>query len=107
MPFVNTDVLRLILSAARANRSSITLPESDSPYGFEPFCALYSVAVRDSLAQFLERGGGPARHFIGTVAAVHRVPLSEVRRVGDPHRLFFSVNTPADLERARAMADAR
>ena len=35
---------------------------------------------------------------------LERVPVDEVRRYGDPWRLFFNVNTRADLELAERMA---
>jgi molybdopterin-guanine dinucleotide biosynthesis protein A len=106
MPFVTPAILRAILEAAAAHGADIVLPESDSPYGFEPFCAYYSARVLPSLSQFLERGGGAARDFIGRASRVHLLPAVDVASVGDPRRMFFSVNTPADLERARAMANA-
>jgi hypothetical protein len=35
---------------------------------------------------------------------VHRVSIDVIRRIGDPTRLFFSVNTPDDLAHARTLA---
>jgi hypothetical protein len=35
------------------------------------------------------------------------LPLEEVATFGDPAELFFNVNTPEDLERARAIAARR
>jgi hypothetical protein len=35
---------------------------------------------------------------------VHRLAPSELADLGDPELLFLNVNTPADLERARAAA---
>ena len=35
---------------------------------------------------------------------VSRVADAELRSFGDPARLFFNVNTPADLETAERMA---
>jgi hypothetical protein len=34
---------------------------------------------------------------------LHVLPAPAVAGAGDPKRLLFSVNSPADLERARAM----
>lgn len=103
MPFVTTPLLALLLDAARRHDADVALPESDSPYGVEPFCAFYSWRARAPLARFFAEGGGAARNFLGRLPGVHRVPISEVARVGDPRRLFFSINTPDDLQRARAM----
>jgi molybdopterin-guanine dinucleotide biosynthesis protein A len=104
MPFVSVALLELLLSEARTHESLVTLPESDSPYGIEPFCAYYSAGLLPLFSDFFARGGGAARDFIKDVASVHRVPIGEIRRIGDPTRLFFSVNTPDDLARARTMA---
>lgn len=106
MPFVTAQLLGTILDAARVHDPDAVVPESLSPHGIEPFCAFYSDRVREPLARFLESGGGAAHEFVTRLPRLHRLPLAEVRQTGDPHRLFFSVNTPADLERARAMAIA-
>jgi molybdopterin-guanine dinucleotide biosynthesis protein A len=107
MPFVSPELLRALVGAAHDHGADLVIPESDSPYGFEPFCAFYSQELALGLAAFLERGGGAAREFVRQVQRVHRLPIADVARVGDPRRLFFSVNTPEDLERARAMAQGR
>lgn len=104
MPFVTEALLRALLEAARANDADVALPESDSPHGCEPFCAFYSARVRDSLTRFLDAGGGAAHDFLGRLPRVHRVTAAEIERIGDGRRLFLSVNTLEDLERARAMA---
>ena len=104
MPFVTSTVLEIIAARAQATAADVVVAESHSPHGFEPFCAFYSNGVADSLAAFLAGGGGAARDFIAGLARVDRVPLSEFAAVGIPDTLFFSVNTPRDLERARAIA---
>jgi len=104
MPFVTPAALGIILAHADATGADVVVPESDSPYGFEPFCAFYSSRVAESLDAFLGGGGGAAREFIARLARVDRVPLTELAPAGDPGTLFLSVNTPHDLERLRAMA---
>lgn len=104
MPFVTGALLELLLAEASAHRSLVTLPESDSPYGIEPFCAYYSARLLPLFSDFFARGGGAARDFIKRVPSVHRIPIETIRRVGDPTRLFFSVNTPDDLALARTVA---
>lgn len=107
MPFVSATLLRALLKAARERDADVALPESVSPYGFEPFCAFYSARILPSLSAFFASGGGAARDFLGQVTRVYRMPLAEVEQHGDPRRLFFSVNTREDLERAREMATTR
>jgi molybdopterin-guanine dinucleotide biosynthesis protein A len=103
MPFVTPALLNALVEAARDSNADVALPESDSPYGFEPFCAFYSARVGPALSAFYKRGGGAAGDFLRQVDRLHRVPITDIERIGDPRRLFFSVNTPDDLERARAM----
>ena len=105
MPFVTTPLLQVLIDAARAHNADVALPASDSPYGFEPFCAYYSARVLPELSRFLEHGGA-ARDFLHRLTRLHIVPLTETTRVGDPRRFFLNVNTPDDLESARAMAAA-
>jgi molybdopterin-guanine dinucleotide biosynthesis protein A len=103
MPFVTSSLLRSLIEMARRLDADAVLPESRSPYGFEPFCAYYSARIRQPLSEFLDAGGGAAREFLSRRPGVHRLPLTAVASIGDPSRLFFSVNTPEDLERARTM----
>ena len=104
MPFVTHEVLREIVKTAREAAAAVCVPESDSPYGIEPFCAFYSARVLPPLTAYLHSGGGPARDFLFERVQATRIPLADVARFGEPQRLFFSVNTPDDLEKARAMA---
>jgi len=106
MPFVTPTLIELLWSVARRADADVVVPESDSPYGFEPFCAFYSARVRSSLTDYLESGGGPARDFIARVPRLHRIPLADSARIAEPERLYFSINTPEDLRRARAIISA-
>lgn len=103
MPFVTTNLLDLLTREQARTDADLVVPESGSPYGVEPFCAFYSARVHHSLTVFLDAGGGPARDFLHSIDRVHRVPLAAIREIGDPDRLFFSVNTHDDLVRANAM----
>jgi molybdopterin-guanine dinucleotide biosynthesis protein A len=106
MPFASSALLRLLLAGADAAHAALVVPQSDPPHGIEPFCAYYSASLRTALTAFLQAGGGAARDFVRQVETVHQIPIAEVARIGDPSRLFLSVNTPEDLERARSLADA-
>jgi len=104
MPFVIPELLQLIVGAANANDADIVVPESQSPNGFEPFCAFYSARIGASLAAFLKSQSAP-RDFLAATERVVRIPLAEVAKIGDPARLFMSVNSAEDLMRARAEAE--
>lgn len=104
MPFVPGALLRELTDEAAVHSADVVVPESDSPHGFEPFCAYYSVRVLPALTDFLGGGGGAARDFIARLERVRRVTVRDVSRFGDVATLFFSVNTKQDLERARTIA---
>jgi molybdopterin-guanine dinucleotide biosynthesis protein A len=104
MPFVPEGLLRELMRRATTHEADIVVPESDSPYGFEPFCAYYSARVLPDLSAFLRRGGGAARDFIGQAKRVHRIPQQDVARYGDVATMFYGVNTSEELARARTIA---
>ena len=104
MPFVTSALLGALIEAANATRADAVVPDSNSPSGVEPFCAFYSARVRTRLSTFLSGPGGPAHAFVRSIPNLHRVPIEDVRRFGDPETLFLSVNTPDELARARALA---
>ena len=105
MPFVTTGFLAALLERARTSRALAVVPESHSRHGMEPFCAFYSLGMRRALDAFLEGGGGRAAgDFLASTNGVERLSLADVRAIGDPRRLFLSVNTSDDLARANAMA---
>ena len=104
MPFVPEALLHELTRRAAIHTADVVVPESDSPHGFEPFCAYYRARVLPALSQFLSSGGGAARDFIASLERVHRMSLRDVSRFGDVATLFFSVNSSKDLERARTIA---
>jgi molybdopterin-guanine dinucleotide biosynthesis protein A len=106
MPFVPGGLLAAIASAGVAHGVHAVVPESESPHGVEPFCAWYAARARTSVDQFLAKRGRSASDLVARLPSVHRLPLTVTARFGDPRILFLSVNTPQDLERARAIANA-
>ena len=104
MPFVPAPLVEDIVRRSIAGRADVVIPESDSPYGFEPFCAFYSARLLPRLNAFLVAGGGAARDFLAAETRVERIALRDVRAFGDPTTMFFSVNTADDLARARTVA---
>jgi molybdopterin-guanine dinucleotide biosynthesis protein A len=106
MPFVPGALLREIASRGVAEDLDAVVPASTAPHGFEPFCAYYAARVASPLGAFLDADGRAAHEFVQRLDRVRILDENAVRGGGDPARLFFSVNTPADLARARAMADS-
>jgi molybdopterin-guanine dinucleotide biosynthesis protein A len=100
MPFVTPELVRA--HGAGLGEWDAFLPESDGPRGVEPLCAAYGPACGPAIAASLKTGDLRATGFHQAVRA-GRLPLAAVRRLGDPARLFFNVNTADDLARADAL----
>jgi len=103
MPFLVPDLLRRIVALAGQGAWDVVAPASEGPRGIEPLHAWYGPRCLPAVEAALAREDRRVVAFHGDVR-VHRIPLEEVRRYGDPAVLFLNVNTPADRERAEAMA---
>jgi molybdopterin-guanine dinucleotide biosynthesis protein A len=103
MPFVSAGLLSLLVRRVR-DGASAAIPQS--PSGPEPFCAAYSAACLDDIERAVARGDFRMSSLVAALPSATRVTDAEVRSFGDPVRLFFNVNTPADLEKAERMAAA-
>lgn len=101
MPFISESLVRTILHERESHDA--VLPESEGPRGVEPLCAWYGIGCIGALEDALRRGDARMIGFHADVD-VHRIPLDIVRTFGDPAVLFMNLNTPADLERAEALA---
>jgi molybdopterin-guanine dinucleotide biosynthesis protein A len=102
MPFAEPPLLAELRRRGRAGHAAV-VPES-AEGRLEPACALYTPACRRELEGWLDSGRTGATAFLTQCPGVHRVSVAEVTRFGDPARLFFSINTPAALEQAEALA---
>ena len=101
MPFLEAGLLREI--AGRLTDADASIPESEGPRGLEPLAAAYAPSALPPIRLALAAGRRSAVSFHPGVRLA-RVPLAVVRSFGDPARLFFNVNTAADLARARRWA---
>jgi molybdopterin-guanine dinucleotide biosynthesis protein A len=104
MPFVTAQVASALVDLAHATDADVVVPESESPFGFEPFCAFYAARVGPALSAFLAGGGRAPRDFLARLTRVERVPRAKLALLGDVRRTFMSVNSPEDLAKARALA---
>lgn len=100
MPWVQADLL--IRLAEGLKEADACLPASTGPRALEPLCAAYGPGCVAPIAAALDQGD------LRAVAFHPRIRLSilssaEVARYGDPARLFFNVNTAADLQQADAL----
>ena len=100
MPFVPAALIRA-LAEGLADYDAM-LPESGGRRGVEPLCAAYGPACREAIAVSLDDGDLRAIGFHPRIR-VGILPLSEVRRFGDPELMFFNVNTADELARAEAL----
>ena len=67
----------------------------------EPLLGRYSPEVSDALGAALAAGAAMRDAVAGLNP--HVIPEQSVARFGDPERIFFNVNSPADLEQAEEL----
>jgi molybdopterin-guanine dinucleotide biosynthesis protein A len=99
MPFVSPGLLREIAGRAAAGEADAVVPESLARRGYDPLCAWYSVRCLPALERAL---ASDDRSLVAALSSVRteRIPLSRVRRFGEPEVIFLNVNTPDDHRRA-------
>ena len=98
MPFVPAELLRA-LADGLARGADVVIPESGGRRGVEPLCAAYGPACRAAIEARIDAGDLRAIGFHSLVR-VSVLPLERVREFGDPEKLFFNVNTAAELAEA-------
>lgn len=101
MPFVTGDVLRFIRTKL-VTPIDAAVPEL--PTGLEPFCAAYSRKCLPVIDRQLSAGNLRMAAFVDELRIVRRIGTGELTPFGDPAKLFFNVNSAADLTRADQMA---
>lgn len=103
LPFPSAPLLRRIAEIAASGGADAVVPENPgNRKGIEPLFAFYSRSCIEPIESALTRRDHRMVGFLEHVR-VERLPLDDVRRYGNPERLFFNVNTRADLELARQM----
>ncbi|MDP3909698.1 MAG: molybdenum cofactor guanylyltransferase [Gemmatimonadales bacterium] len=106
MPFVPVALLQALVRGASEGGFDAFLPESGGPRAIEPLCAVYGPACRAAIERRLDAGDLRAISFHDDVRT-GILSLADVRRFGEPARLFFNVNTPEDLAEAEALWQRR
>ena len=97
MPWVEAPMLARLArewrsEAAGSGAGAPVVARSGSPWGFEPLCAVYPVAVRGRLAAALDGGGDDLK-----AGAFARSLDPTVVEAGVPQWVFRNVNRPGDL----------
>ncbi len=104
LPFPSAPLLRRIAEIAASGGADAVVPENPgNRRGIEPLFAFYSRSCIEPIESAISRRDHRMVGFLEEIR-LERVPVDEVRRYGDPWRLFFNVNTRADLELAERMA---
>jgi molybdopterin-guanine dinucleotide biosynthesis protein A len=103
LPFPSAPLLGEVARVGLAGRADVVMPESLGPRGVEPLFAYYSLDCLPEIEAAIARR---ELELVGFSRAlrVRTIPLEEVRRYGDPSRLFFNVNTREDREVAERLA---
>lgn len=103
MPFLNPSFLRYMIQLSPGN--DVVIPRVGEK--MEPLHAVYSRDCLEILQQQVEQGKRKLHEFVKQVSEKHKVRYVEEAEIDrfDPHHLsFFNINTPADLEKAKALA---
>lgn len=99
MPLLTVDFLTYLRDAGA--ESAITVPRWER---LEPLVGVYSRKCLEPLEASLQRGEDSLGDFVrSTALTVRYVSEEEVRRFGDPRRIFFNINVPEDVETAEAL----
>ena len=99
MPFLHPDVVRLV--ASRAGEGDVVIPRTGTQ--LETMHAAYGKACLPHIAERLVAGQLKIVDFFARVRVVE-IAEADVARFRDPRVAFMNVNTPDELERARALA---
>lgn len=99
MPFVSPELARYLIriSAERSLQAAVPLHE-----GIHPLCAVYSRDVLPLVSRALDGGTRAVHDFLESLDMVEYIGGEDLRRFGEPDLVLMNVNTPEDLERARA-----
>ena len=102
-PFIPDDLVARLLAALKDAGASSAIASSGGEW--TPVVGLWSVALADALAEALRQGVRAVHRFATAQgSAVVEFPFVEIG--GERIDPFFNVNTPADLEKARALLAA-
>jgi molybdopterin-guanine dinucleotide biosynthesis protein A len=102
MPFLNRDLLAYMI--AQAGDAEVIMPRVGRFY--EPLHALYARSILPVLEERILAGQRRIRQACAGCSTRY-ILEDEIARFDPQHLSFFNVNTPQDLERARAALDTR
>jgi len=98
MPFLSADVARLVVG--RAPEADVVIPRTGGQ--LETLHACYAKSCLRPMEARLRAGRLRITGFFEAVRVLE-IPEAEVARIASPEVVFMNVNTPEELERARAL----
>jgi molybdenum cofactor guanylyltransferase len=99
MPFLATDLVSYLLERLETSGVSGVVPRHSGRE--HPLCAAYDREILPQVSSALDGGVRAVREFLEHLDHVEYVEQG-LRRFGDPDLFLMSVNSPEDLDRARA-----
>ncbi len=96
MPFLSEGLLRALRAEGERGFEAVVPESGTSGRGVEPLCAWYGPSCLPAIERYLDAGDRRVVSFFDDVRVAH-LPAAEVSQYGDPARIFFNVNRPADL----------
>jgi molybdenum cofactor guanylyltransferase len=99
MPFLSVDLIAYLLDRLERHGVSAVVPRRRG--AVHPLCAAYDRELLPQVRSALDGGVRSVREFLEGVDPVEYVE-EELRRFGDPDLFLMNVNSPEDLDRARA-----
>ena len=99
MPFLSVDLIDYLLERLDEQGVAAVVPRHGGRV--HPLCAAYDREILPHVASALDGGVRSVREMLEIIDSVEYVE-KELRRFGDPDLYLMNVNSPEDLERARA-----
>jgi molybdenum cofactor guanylyltransferase len=99
LPFIEVAFLKHLLSRARATRATVTVPCAGR--GLQPLCAVYEKDFAEVARASLQSGQNKIDPLF-TAVQTYVLSEEELTREGFSVHMFCNLNTPQDLEQAKA-----
>lgn len=101
VPFVGTAILNALLAARE--RADAVLAAGRGPHPYEPLVGWYSLSLLPLLEDALERNQLALHRLVERIEALYILPSDGLAEDVDLDRALLNVNTPRDLDTARAL----
>lgn len=99
LPFLPGDLVEHLLARLLEPNVLAVVPRYG---GVHPLCAAYDRELLSAVGAALDDGVRSVRGFLEGLQTVRYVGEADLRRFGEPDVFLMNVNSPVDLERARA-----